>query len=57
MSRDAIIEGLQIVRKIKDDYNDARFEEQIPIRYGTLCGIVIIIEQLLKEIEERDYLK
>ena len=43
---DVITECLQIVQKIKDDYNDARFGEQIPINYGTLCGIIIELEQL-----------
>lgn len=37
---------LQIVQKIKDDYNDAKFGEQVPINYGTICGIIIALEQL-----------
>lgn len=45
----AITECLQIVQKIKDDYNDARFGEQIPINYGTLCGIIIEMEQLKEQ--------
>ena len=48
---DAITECLQIVQKIKDDYNDARFGEQIPINYGTLCGIIIAFEQMQKGAE------
>lgn len=43
---DTITECLRIVKKIKDDYNEARFGEQIPINYGTLCGIIIAFEQL-----------
>lgn len=46
---DAITECLQIVQKIKDDYNEARFGEQIPINYGTLCGIIIAFEKLKEQ--------
>lgn len=46
---DMFDECLQIVQKIKDDYNDSKFGERIPINYGTICGIIIAMEQLQKE--------
>lgn len=51
---DAITECLRIVQKIKDDYNEARFGEQIPINYGTLCGIIIAFEQLKEQKNENN---
>lgn len=46
---DAIDEVMQIVQKIKDDYNDSKFGEKIPINYGTICGIIIALEQLKEQ--------
>lgn len=48
---DAITECLRIVQKIKDDYSEARFGEQIPINYETLCGMIIAFEQLKEQKE------
>lgn len=42
----AIDECLAIVQKIKDDYNEAKSGERVPINYGTICGIIIKLERL-----------
>ena len=46
---DAIDECVQIIQKIKDDYNDSKFEKQTSINYGTICGIIISLEQLKEQ--------
>lgn len=48
---DAINDCIQIIQKIKDDYNDSEYDKKIPINYGTICGIIINLRRL-KENKE-----